>query len=103
MPDIIKARKAFHEFFDPIWQSGIQPREDIYREFSQVLNREAHVSNMSLGDIQKCAEYLTAKQSEQYPCGSCENCVAVRYFLPVCKKEIKRKETCCGSYVKRTV
>ena len=101
MSDIIKARKAFHNFFDPIWQSGIQSRESIYNEFSAVLNREAHVSKMSLAEIKKCAEYLIAKQSKQFPCGSCENCVAMRYFIPVCKKDVTRKEEYCDCYIKR--
>lgn len=97
-PDILLVRESFHKFLDPIWQSGRQSRESLYQEMSNLLGREAHVAQMSLEDIQKCAAYFLDKDSEGYPCLFCKHCIAIRHFLPVCALKQQRKENKCGKY-----
>ena len=97
-PDILLVRESFHKFLDPIWQSGRQSRESLYQEMSNLLGRDAHVAQMSLDEIQKCAAYFLDKDSEGYPCFSCKNCIAVRHFIPVCLLKQQRKESVCGKF-----
>ena len=65
---------------------------------SNLLGREAHVAQMSLEEIQKCAAYFLDKDSEGYPCFFCKHCIAIRHFLPVCVLKQQRKENKCGKY-----
>lgn len=93
--DILEVRKSFHAFIDPIWKSGACARDSIYKKMDKVLGREAHVSKMSLEDIEKCAEVLLTEYETLYPCKTCAHCVGVRHFIPVCKKNVERIANRC--------
>ena len=102
MTDVLEARIALHNFFDPMWQSGLSSREEIYKELSELLGREAHVSEMSLEEIKKCANYLVNKTRQEFPCETCRYCAGNRYNLPVCKKNQERRIDACRLYRSKT-
>lgn len=102
MTDVLEARIALHNFFDPMWQSGLFSREQLYSEMSELLGREAHVSQMSLDEIKKCASYLVNKTRQEFPCDTCKCCVGKRYNIPVCKKNQERSVNACRFYFSKT-
>jgi hypothetical protein len=96
--DILEIRKSFHEFMDPMWQYGRFSRDALYKSLSTVLNKQAHVAQMSIKEMQKCAEFLISIDRKAYPCHSCKNFVAMRHFFPVCKEQIERSTKACYAY-----
>ena len=96
MSDILKVRESLHRFIDPMWQSGWRTREELYEEMSRVLEKDAHISNMSLEDLEKVCKHFLNKDRRGWPCEFCKNCTAYRYFLPVCKLGQQRKEDTCA-------
>ena len=101
MTDVLEARIALHEFFDPMWKSGLISRGDLYKEMSNVLGREAHVSQMSLEEIKQCADYFVNKYRHAFPCDFCINCVGKRYSIPVCKKHQERRVDACRHFYRK--
>ena len=97
-PDILKVRESLHKFIDPMWESGWHSREELYKEMSAVLHREAHIANMDLGELESVAKHFTEKYKEGWPCASCSHCVAYRHFLPVCALNQQRREEKCVKY-----
>lgn len=98
MTDLLEARIALHSFFDPMWKSGLNSRDVLYEEMSNVLGREAHVSQMALEDIKQCAEYFVNKTRQEFPCDTCKYCAGKRYNIPVCKKHQERGVDACRFY-----
>lgn len=96
--DILEIRKSFHEFMDPMWKYGRFSRDALYKGLSTVLNRQAHVAQMSVQDMKKCADFLISIDSKTYPCATCANFVTMRHFFPVCKKQVERSTGICYAY-----
>ena len=96
--DVLECRKSFHAFIDPMWKYGRFARDYVYKQLSNILNKEAHVSTMSVLEMEKCAKVLLQQEAEAYPCHICNNCIALRYFFPVCKKNIERRYCNCEHF-----
>lgn len=91
---VFRLRKALHEeLLDPLWQNATFDRSELYKELSDLLGKEAHVSKMCEVEIKKCADYLKEKNKCNFPCYECKYYVADRLNIPVCTKNVSRKET----------
>lgn len=99
--DLLKVRESLHKFIDPMWESGLYNRASLYEEMSNLLRREAHISQMSLEELEKCSKMFYKKLEKLFPCYSCENCIGNRHFLPVCLKSVKRDIPRCTEYKER--
>lgn len=97
MPDILKVRENLHKFIDPMWQSGWKSREDLYSVMGVLVGREAHISEMSMEELEKVCRFFS-EIYKGWPCKECANCVAYRYFLPVCSLGQQRKEARCAKF-----
>lgn len=102
MTDLLEARIALHSFFDPMWKSGHISRDTLYEEMSNVLGKDAHVSQMTLEDIKLCANYFVNKTRQEFPCESCKHCAGKRYNIPVCKRHQERSIDACRFYSCKT-
>ena len=101
MADLLKVRESFHHFIDPMWQSGLVSRDELYKEMSGVLGKEAHVSQMSLKEIQDCAEHFIQRDYWKFPCMQCQHFVTLRHFVPVCEENVERNCESCGKFIKK--
>lgn len=99
--DILVLRKALHEYMDPLWQNAQISRKELYDELGKVLGKEAHVSEMTEQEIEKCAVYLRHKLSDSFPCDTCKWHTRDRFYLPVCAKKIERKVGRCARFKAR--
>ena len=103
MVDLLKVRESFHHFIDPMWQSGLVSRDSIYQEMSEVLGKDAHVAQMSLKEIQACAEHFIQKNYKKFPCMQCQHFVTLRHFVPVCDINVERNCESCGKFTKKNL
>lgn len=101
MTDLLRVRESFHKFFDPIWQNAIVPRQEIYQLFSDTLGREAHVSEMSLQEIEKCSDKLL--ETYKIPCKRCKHFVTMRHFVPICDSPPERSVLACGKFIEKSI
>lgn len=96
--DVLEARRDLHNFIDPIWQAGIKTRDKIYEEMSAILNREAHVSTMTVDEIKTCASILVDRSKDSYPCYKCKYKICDRFCMPVCSKKVRRDKNDCTKF-----
>lgn len=98
MIDLLRVRTSLHKFIDPMWESGRRSRDSIYKEMSEVLGREAHISEMSLEEMSEIADYFLHKDRDFWPCHECAHCIGFRHFIPVCKLKQERKTDVCSRF-----
>lgn len=96
--DVLEARKDLHSLIDPVWQAGIKTRDKIYEEMSNILGREAHISNMTIDDIKTCASFLIDRTKDSYPCHRCKHKICDRFCIPVCSKKVRRDKHDCTKF-----
>lgn len=92
--DILDLRRSLHNYLDPRWKSGFISREDMYKEMSDLLNKEAHISEMNEEEISKAASYFVEKD-KGFPCKKCRYYGGIRHYLPICKLKIERTYNAC--------
>lgn len=60
-PEIFKLRHEIHDIIDPIWRSGIMPRQRVYQLLTEVLGRQYHTAD--LRSIEECRLILAAAKT----------------------------------------
>jgi hypothetical protein len=58
-PELRRARQAIHALIDPMWQSGVIPRRDLYQKISRFIGHQFHTSEiLSLAEAKSITAFV---------------------------------------------